>query len=59
MLGISKLLNGARKSIVIIDGYLGANVLNLLTEKAAGITVNILTKPLSPQLQILCSGTTR
>jgi hypothetical protein len=50
MLHVSKLLSAATKSIVVIDGYISADILALLTAKAPSVTVYILTKPLLPAL---------
>jgi hypothetical protein len=52
----SQLFADAKASIVIIDGYLGDDVLNLLTKKATGVVVRILTKPLSPSLMTICKA---
>jgi hypothetical protein len=52
----SQLFADAKASIVIIDCYLGDDVLNLLTKKAAGVVVRILTKPLSPSLMTICKA---
>lgn len=45
---IDKLLLSARKSIIIIDGYINEDILNLLTKKEKKVEVQILTKEVSP-----------
>ena len=50
----SQMLSDAATSIRVIDGYIGEDLLNLLTKKRGGVTVEILTKPLSPSLKTLC-----
>src|SRR5258708_3360033 len=45
----------AKTSFVLIDGYVGADTLNLLTVHP-GITIRILTKPLSPAVKTLCQA---
>ena len=53
MLRVSKLLSDAKVSITIIDGYIGEDVLALLSSKAPSVTVSILTKPLPPALGVI------
>ena len=48
---VREILSQANKSIFLIDGYISEAVLNLLTSKKAGVTVNILTKAISPALK--------
>jgi hypothetical protein len=43
----------ATTSITLIDGYIDATVLDLLTEKRAGVAVRILTKPPKPAVEAL------
>jgi hypothetical protein len=50
MLCVSKILAAAKTSIAIIDGYLGEDVLALLTSKSPTVVVSILTRPLTPAL---------
>jgi hypothetical protein len=52
----AKILAGAKTSISIIDGYIGPDLLSLLTDKPAGVMVSVLTKPLSPSLLTLCKA---
>jgi len=54
LLRTSKIIAGAKASIQIVDGYVGEDLLNLLTAKENGVTVSVLTKPLSPSLITLC-----
>ena len=56
MLRVSKILSGATKSIAIIDGYIGDDVLALLTNKGPSVAVSILTKPLTPALAALAKA---
>lgn len=46
----------AKTSFVLIDGYLGADTLNLLPTHPRGITIKILTRPLSPAVKTLCQA---
>lgn len=50
----SKILAGAKTSISIVDRYIGEDLLSLLTSKATGVVVAILSRPLSPSLLTLC-----
>lgn len=54
LLRASKMFADAKASISLIDGYIGEDVLNLLTKKGSGVAVRILTKPLSPSLGTIC-----
>lgn len=42
---LDSILGGARTSVDIVDGYIGEDVLALLTKKAPGVEVRILTDP--------------
>lgn len=48
---VSEILSHAQQSIVIIDGYINEDVLNLLTRKDPEVEVNILTKDVCPALK--------
>lgn len=48
---VTEILSHAQKSIMIIDGYINEDVLNLLTSKDSEVEVNILTKTVSPALK--------
>ncbi len=52
----SQLFSDAKLSIKVVDGYIGENLLNLLTAKQAGVIVEILTKPLTLSLVTLCKA---
>lgn len=43
MRSIAEILGSAKKSIAIVDGYVGDNTLNLCAAKQPGVTVQILT----------------
>jgi hypothetical protein len=45
-----------RTSFVLIDGYLGSETLSLLPTQPSGISIRILTKPLSPGVRTLCEA---
>jgi len=47
---LAEILSHAQQSIVIIDGYIDEDVLDLLTSKEQAVEVNILTKTVSPAL---------
>jgi hypothetical protein len=49
----AQIFASAKRSVVLIDGFIGADTLNLLPT-ASGITTKILTKPLSPVVKTLC-----
>ena len=50
-----RIFGTAKASLVLIDGYLGADTLSLVPT-FGGITIKILTKPLSPTLKTLCQA---
>jgi hypothetical protein len=56
MLRVSQILSAARSTITIIDGYIGEEVLALLTTKASSVTAFILTKPLPPALAVIAKA---
>jgi hypothetical protein len=47
----------AKTSFVLIDGYLGADTLNLLPTHPPGISIKLLMRPLSPAVKTLCRTT--
>lgn len=49
----ARIFAAAQTSLVLIDGYIGADTLNLLPTQP-GITIRILSKPLSPAVKTLC-----
>jgi hypothetical protein len=53
---VVEILNQAHTSIVIIDGYIDGNVLNLLTTKGKGVEVKILTKEVSSAVQTVANA---
>ena len=55
LLKITDLITQAQVSIVIIDGYINEDVLNILTAKSTGVTASILTKSALPA--IVTAGT--
>jgi len=48
---VREILSNAKQSIVIIDGYINEDVLNLVTSKNTAVEVKILTKSVSPALK--------
>lgn len=53
----SKIFGAAKTTIVLIDGYLGAETLSLLPTGPSKITINILTRaPLPPPVRTLCQA---
>jgi len=48
----SKLIRSAKKSIVLVDNYLDESTLTHLSKKSQGVTVLLLTKTLSKQLEL-------
>ena len=44
---VNGLISGAEKSVVLIDNYVDESVLNLLTGKKSGVSVEIYTRPIS------------
>lgn len=50
----AQIFGTARATFLLIDGYLGAETLNLLPTRPSGIRISILTKPLSPAVKTLC-----
>jgi hypothetical protein len=50
----SQIFCDATSNIKVVDGYIGEDLLNLITKKQAGVTVEMLTKPLSPSLATMC-----
>src|SRR3989337_2522275 len=48
---VNEILSHSKQSIVIIDGYIDENVLNLLSSKDQAVEVKILTKDASPALK--------
>jgi hypothetical protein len=48
----SDLIQRATKDILLVDGYVDATVLDMLSVKAAGVAVRILTKAVSSDLKI-------
>ena len=52
----AQIFGTARTTFVLIDGYLGAETLNLLPTRPSGITIRILTKPLPPAVKTLCQA---
>jgi len=48
---VKKILSDAQRSIIIIDGYVNGDVLNLLTSKETAVEVNILTKTVPHSLK--------
>jgi hypothetical protein len=55
MSAAARILLTANKRLLLIDGYIGADTLNLLP--TAGVVLDILTKgPLTPRLKTLCQA---
>lgn len=48
----SKIIRSAKKTIVLIDNYLNESTLTLLSKKAKGVKVLLLTKTISKQLAL-------
>lgn len=55
----SEILAAAKSAIVLIDGYVGREVLDLLAVKGAAVGVRILTKELPPGFAPLASAFNR
>lgn len=53
---IREIVDTARSSIVIVDGYVDAKVLDLLTAKSPSVTARLLTKGVSPALSAAASA---
>jgi len=49
----AKIFAAAKSSLVLIDGYIGADTLNLLSLSPRGIAIKILTKQLPPAVKTL------
>ena len=56
LLKITNLITHAKISIVIIDGYIDEDVLNILTAKNAGVVASILTKSKSVLPALVTAG---
>lgn len=50
LLRVKEILATAKRSIIIIDGYVNENVLNLVSEKDQSVEVKILTSDVKPSL---------
>ena len=48
---VSKLIKSAKRSIILIDNYIDESVLTLLDKRADGITAEIYTQQINPQLR--------
>ncbi len=53
---VAEVVAGAKVSVVLIDGYIGNETLDLLTGKAAGATAQILTRDIPPQVKVLAQA---
>ena len=49
---VSKLIQSARKSIVLIDNYVDSSVLVVLSKRAPGLSTRIITRNVSEALQL-------
>ena len=49
---VQRIISAANESITVIDNYVDENVLDLLSNKASTISVNILTKAVSSALKM-------
>lgn len=49
---VSDLVRSAKKSIILIDNYVDDSVLSLFSKKKKGVSVTILTKTISKQLEL-------
>jgi phosphatidylserine/phosphatidylglycerophosphate/cardiolipin synthase-like enzyme len=49
---MQKLIKSAKKSILLIDNYVDESVLAMMSEKQAGVDVNIYTKEITKALQL-------
>ena len=56
LLKTAEILSTAKQSIVIIDGYIDDSVLKILTKKALGVQLYILTKSVSPNLKTFANA---
>jgi hypothetical protein len=50
---VADIVASAKNSIVLIDGYIGAETLDVLAGKARGVNVQILTKNVPSQVKVL------
>jgi len=53
---VAELVRSAKASLVLIDGYIGTETLDLLSGKAASVSVRILTKELPSHLKIVAEA---
>ena len=49
---VSKLIQSARKSIVLIDNYVDSSVLVMLSKRTADVSARIITRKVSENLQL-------
>ena len=49
---VCRLIKSAKRSIILIDNYIDESVLTLLDKRAEGISAEIYTQQISPQLQL-------
>lgn len=56
---VREILSNAKQSIVIIDGYINEDVLNLITSKDTAVEVKILTRTVSPALRTAANAFNR
>lgn len=49
---IERLIKSAQKSILLIDNYVDESVLTMMSEKQAGVTIDIYTKDITKTLQL-------
>ena len=49
---VSKLIQSARKSIVLIDNYVDSSVLDMLSKRTADVSARIITRKVSESLQL-------
>jgi hypothetical protein len=53
---VADIVASAKMSIVLVDGYIGVETLDVLAGKAGGVNVQILTKNVSSQVKVLAEA---
>ena len=53
---VAEIVSNAKNSIILIDGYIGPETLDVLSGKKDNVTVQILTKQVSNQLKVLAQA---
>ena len=53
---VAEFVKGAKSSIVLIDGYIGVETLDLLAGKVSGVTAKVLSKSVPPQVKVMAQA---